>query len=261
MNETLRTRDCDKVLLVQAEFDGELDAAEAATLAAHRQHCPACQAAAAALQRARLLLIDNGLYEPAPDDVRRRVMARLAAAYPPAPTPLWALRSRMRAWWSAGIGFGLGAVCAAVLALLITAPSGPDLTQELVASHIRALQPGHLEDVVSTDRHTVKPWFDGRLDFAPSVKDLKNVGFPLKGGRLDYVDGHPVAALVYQRDKHIIDLYIWPGAQGERSSPQIAEYHGYNIVHWRWGGMSFWAVSDVEPAQLHDFAQAWHRAS
>ena len=92
MNETLRTRDCDKVLLVQAEFDGELDAAEAATLAVHRQHCPACQAAAAALQRARLLLIDNGLYEPAPDDVRRRVMARLAAAYPPAPT-LWALRS------------------------------------------------------------------------------------------------------------------------------------------------------------------------
>ncbi|MBV8738536.1 MAG: anti-sigma factor [Alphaproteobacteria bacterium] len=259
MNETLRTRDCDKVLLVQAEFDGELDAAEAATLAAHRQHCPACQAAAAALQRARLLM-DGGLYEPAPDDVRRRVMARLAAAQPPAPAPLWALRSRMRAWWSAGIGFGLGAACAAALALLIIAPSGPDPTQELVASHIRALQPGHLEDVVSTDRHTVKPWFDGRLDFAPPVKDLKNEGFPLKGGRLDYVDGRPVAALVYQRDKHIIDLYIWPGVLVGGRLPPTAEYHGYNIVHWRWGGMTFWAVSDVEPAQLSDFAQAWQRA-
>jgi anti-sigma factor RsiW len=260
MNETLRTRDCDKVLLVQAEFDGELDAAEAATLVAHRQHCPACQAAAAALQHARLLM-DGGLYEPAPDDVRRRVMARLAAAQPPATAPLWTLRSRMRVWWSAGIGFGLGAACAAVLALLIAAPSGPDLTRELVASHIRALQPGHLEDVVSTDRHTVKPWFDGRLDFAPPVKDLKDVGFPLKGGRLDYVDGRPVAALVYQRDKHIIDLYIWPEARGESSSLQLAEYHGYNILHWRWDGMTFWAVSDVEPAQLHDFAQAWQRAS
>lgn len=257
MNETLRTRDCDKVLLVQAEFDGELDAAEAATLAAHRQHCPVCQAAAAALQRTRLLM-DDRLYEPAPDDVRRRVMARLAAAQPPA--PLWALQSRMRTWWSAGIGFGLGAACAAALAFLIAAPSGPDLTRELVASHIRALQPGHLEDVVSTDRHTVKPWFDGRLDFAPPVKDLKDVGFPLKGGRLDYVEGRPVAALVYQRDKHIIDLYIWPGEQGERSAPRLAEYHGYNIVHWTWNGMTFWAVSDVEPAQLHDFAQAWQRA-
>jgi anti-sigma factor RsiW len=260
MNETLRTRDCDKVLLVQAEFDGELDAAEAATFAAHRQHCPVCQAAAAVLQRARLLM-DDGLYEPVPDDVHRRVMARLAAAQPPAPAPRWALRSRMRAWWSAGIGFGLGAACAAILAFFLVAPSGPDLTQELVASHIRALQPGHLEDVVSTDRHTVKPWFDGRLDFAPPVKDLKDVGFPLKGGRLDYVDGRPVAALVYQRDKHIIDLYIWPGAQGESSSPQLVEYHGYNIVHWTWNGMTFWAVSDVEPAQLRDFAQAWQRAS
>jgi anti-sigma factor RsiW len=259
MNETLRTRDCDKVLLVQAEFDGELDAAEAATLAAHRQHCPVCQAAAAALQRVRLLM-DDGLYEPAPDDVRRRIMARLAAAQPPAPAPPWALQSRMRTWWSAGIGFGLGAACAAALAFLIAAPSGPDLTRELVASHIRALQPGHLEDVVSTDRHTVKPWFDGRLDFAPPVKDLKDVGFPLKGGRLDYVEGRPVAALVYQRDKHIIDLYIWPGEQGERSAPQLAEYHGYNIVHWTWNAMTFWAVSDVEPVQLHDFAQAWQRA-
>ena len=260
MNETLRTLDCDKVLLVQAEFDGELDAAEAATLAAHRQHCPVCQAAAAALQRTRLLM-DDRLYEPAPDDVRRRVMARLAAAQPSATAPPWALQSRMRTWWSAGIGFGLGAACAAALAFLIAAPSGPDLTRELVASHIRALQPGHLEDVVSTDRHTVKPWFDGRLDFAPPVKDLKDVGFPLKGGRLDYVDGRPVAALVYQRDKHIIDLYVWPQAGGSSSAEELPQRHGYNVVHWRWNGMTFWAVSDVEPSQLADFAKLWQAAA
>ena len=98
------------------------------------------------------------------------------------------------------------------------------------------MQPGHLEDVVSTDQHTVKPWFDGRLDFAPPVKNLAAIGFPLKGGRLDYVDGRPVAALVYQRGKHIIDLYVWP--QGGEGMHRTSERHGYNVVHWTHDGMT-----------------------
>ena len=258
MNEPQMSGHCDKVLLVQAEFDGELDAAQAAALAAHRRDCPVCQAAAAALGNARVLLRD-GLYQPAPDDVRRRIIARLEAARP-APAP--ALRRlRLREWWSAGLGFGLGAACAAAFAFLIAIPSGSDLAQDLVASHIRALQPGHLEDVISTDRHTVKPWFDGRLDFAPPVIDLAKAGFPLKGGRLDYVDGREVAALVYQRDKHIIDLYVWPQAGGSSSAEELPQRHGYNVVHWRWNGMTFWAVSDVEPSQLADFAKSWQSAA
>lgn len=253
---------CDMVLLVQAEFDGELDAAEAAALAAHRQECPVCRAAGAALARARSLMQD-GLYQPMPDEMRRRLTARLAAARPAsaAGSPAPPLRSPLRAWWTAGIGFGLGAACAAALAFLLVVPSSPDLTGELVASHVRALQPGHLEDVISTDRHTVKPWFDGRLDFAPPVRDLAAVGFPLKGARLDYVDGRTVAALVYQRDKHIIDLFVWPAAKGPGGMPRTTERHGYNVVHWNWNGMSFWAVSDVELGQLLDFEKAWQRSS
>ncbi|HEY3909710.1 MAG TPA: anti-sigma factor [Stellaceae bacterium] len=247
---------CDNVLLVQAEFDGELDAAQAAALSAHRQHCPVCQAAAQALARARGLM-HEGLYQPAPDDVRRRIIARLDRERP---APVRALGSRLRAWWGAGIGFGLGAACALVLALLLVAPGEQNLTRELVADHIRALQPGHLEDVVSTNQHTVKPWFDGRLDFSPPVKDLAAIGFPLKGGRLDYLDSRTVAVLVYQRAKHIIDLYVWPQTEGAGSAPETTERHGYNVVNWTQNGMTFWAVSDVERSQLLDFAKAWRRS-
>jgi anti-sigma factor RsiW len=250
--------DCDMVLLVQAEFDGELDAGRAAELSAHRRDCAVCRVATATLARSRTLLSDD-LYEPAPDDVRRRVMARLAAARP-APS----LAERLGAWWRTALGFGLGAACATALAFLLVAPGGqeggPDPVRELVASHIRALQPGHLEDVASSDQHTVKPWFDGRLDFAPPVKHLKAEGFPLKGGRLDYIDGHTAAALVYQRDKHIIDLYIWPLPKPGESPIETAQRQGYNVVHWARDGMTFWAVSDVEMNQLVDFAKALQRA-
>ena len=170
---------CDKVLLVQAELDGELDAAQAAALEAHRADCPICQAAQEQLLRARALMRGD-LYETLPDDVRARVMARLGRAEPQAVS---GRRGRWRSWqWLRGpsIGFGLGAACAAAIALLVVLPGehGDDLTGAIVASHIRALQPGHLEDVVSTDQHTVKPWFDGRIDFAPPVKDFAAEGLP-----------------------------------------------------------------------------------
>jgi anti-sigma factor RsiW len=249
---------CDKVLLVQAELDGELDAAQAAALETHRADCPICQAAQQQLLRARALMRED-LYEALPDDVRARVMARLRQATPqPAPSP----RRRWGWDWLRGpsIGFGLGAACAAAISLLIVLPERNDVVGEVVADHIRALQPGHLEDVVSTDQHTVKPWFDGRIDFAPPVKDFAAEGFPLRGGRLDYLDGRPVAALVYQRDKHIIDLYVWPGSG---VSPRLigdTTIQGYNVVHWTAGGMDFWAVSDVERSQLDDFAALWRKA-
>jgi anti-sigma factor RsiW len=254
--------DCDKVLLVQAELDGELGAAEAASLAAHRAECPICQAAAVEFAQARALIRDD-LYQPVPEDMRHRVMAAIAAAQPPRPAlsaiamptaPGW-----WRRWWSNGASFGLGAACAAALALLLVMPeTPPGLTEQLVAGHVRALQPGHLQDVASEDRHTVKPWFDGRIDFAPPVKDLAAARFPLTGGRLDYLNGRPVAALVYQRDKHVIDLFVWPA--GGETSPQTAERQGYNIVHWSQNGMAFWAVSDLEAAQLKQFAENWRRA-
>jgi anti-sigma factor RsiW len=253
---------CEKVLLVQAELDGELDAAQAAALEIHRATCPICQAAQAELLRTRALLRTEA-YEPTPDDVRARVMARLRQVEPqiapiiaPAPPRQWG-------WtWLRGpsLGFGLGAVCAAALAFLILLPTQNDLTDAIVADHIRALQPGHLEDVVSTDQHTVKPWFDGRIDFAPPVRDFATEGFPLKGGRLDYLDNRPVAALVYQRDKHIIDLYVWPETSAGPHLAGDTAIQGYNVVHWTEGGMNFWAVSDVERNQLDDFANLWKKA-
>ena len=252
--------DCDKVLLVQAELDGELGAAEAAGLAAHRAECPICEAAAAELAQARALVRDD-LYQPVPEDVRQRVMTALAVARPARPAMAAAAPESLgwwRRWWSNGASFGLGAACAAALAFLLLMPAmPPGLTEQVIAGHVRALQPGHLQDVASEDRHTVKPWFDGRIDFAPPVKDLGAARFPLTGGRLDYLDGRPVAALIYQRDKHVIDLFVWPAA-GE-TPPQSAERQGYNIVHWSQNGMAFWAVSDLETAQLKQFAEDWRR--
>jgi anti-sigma factor RsiW len=252
--------DCDKVLLVQAELDGELGAAEAAGLAAHRAECPICEAAAVELAQARALVRDD-LYQPVPEDVRHRVMTALAAARPARPAMAAAAPESLgwwHRWWSNGASFGLGAACAAALAFLLLMPAmPPGLTEQVIAGHVRALQPGHLQDVASGDRHTVKPWFDGRIDFAPPVKDLAAQHFPLTGGRLDYLDGRPVAALIYQRDKHVIDLFVWPAA-GE-TPPQSAERQGYNIVHWSQNGMAFWAVSDLETAQLRQFAEDWRR--
>jgi len=246
---------CDRVLLVQAEFDGELDAAQAASLAAHRETCPVCQAAAAELAQTRELLRAPGLYQPIPDAVRARVLARLGAAGPAArPARNW-----FSGWRQGWTGFGLGTACAAVLAFLVLMPAEPGLVDQIVSGHIRALQPGHLEDVVSTDQHTVKPWFDGRLDFAPPVKDLGADGFPLKGGRLDYLASRPVAALVYQRDKHLIDLFVWPEA-GSATAAATAARSGYNLVHWSADGMALWAVSDVEAGQLADFARDWQKS-
>jgi anti-sigma factor RsiW len=246
---------CEKVLLVQAELDGELDAAQAASLEVHRAGCPICQAAQTELLRTRALLRQEP-YEPTPDDVRARVMARLHAAEPrvaPAPVRRWR-------WVFPSLGgFGLGAVCAAALALIVVLPQRNDLVDQVVAGHVRALQPGHLEDVVSTDQHTVKPWFDGKLDFAPPVVDLAPAGFPLVGGRLDYADGRPVAALVYQRRLHYINVFVWPSTEkpGEQVASQTRQ--GYNILHWTQGGMTFWTVSDLAADELQTFVALFRK--
>ena len=249
---------CEMVLLVQAEFDGELDAAEAAALMAHRALCPICQAAGTELAAARELMRED-LYEKLPEAARGRILGRLAAARPASPSRgPW--QSLWRWWRQAAAGFALGAAAAAGLLLLVLSPAEEGLADQVLAGHLRALQPGHLEDVASTDRHTVKPWFDGRIDFAPPVKDLAAQGFPLLGGRLDYLAGRPVAALVYRRDKHIINLFIWPAERAADAPLRTVERQGYNIVHWSASGMRLWAVSDLERDQLRAFAEDWRRS-
>ena len=237
---------CPMILLVQADIDGELDAGRAADLIRHRADCPECQAAYADLMMLRDRLKESDLQERAPDSLRRF----LAEQSKPRQQPKI---SR----WRGGASFAAGMALAASLAFaLFLRPAAPDPLALVVDAHVRALQPGHLEDVVSTDRHTVKPWFEGKLDFAPPVKDLADRQFPLTGGRLDVLEGHPVAALVYRRGTHPINLLVWPAAGPDRD-PATEDRNGFTIVHWVQNGMTLWAVSDVERAQLEEFAKLW----
>ena len=239
---------CDEFsLLIQADLDGELDTAATAALAAHLRDCPGCAALQRDLLEVSARLRRDIVPMTAPAALRRSLEARLRpAATVPAPTGF-------RRWRLPG-SFAAGAAIAAALMLLLPGMQ-PDADGELLAGHIRALQPGHLTDVVSTDQHTVKPWFDGRIDYAPPVEDFAAQGYPLIGGRLDYIGGRAVAALVYRRDKHPIDLFVWPLRSGDGSGAEMVR--GFNIVRWTQGGMAFRAVSDLEAGQLSDFARLW----
>lgn len=243
--------DCGKLLLLQAELDGELDAAQSAELAAHRVDCPVCQRNGAFLASARQVL-RGATYHRASPDLVRAVASHIGAEQP---LP----RRRVSFPWQGLAGFGAGAALAAAIVLAFLPAGPPALVSALVDDHVRALQPGHLMDVISTNQHTVKPWFDGKLDFAPPVKDLTAAGFPLLGGRLDYLHGRAVAVLVYGRGKHLLDVFVWP-VSGAAAEPAYATRDGYHIVHWTADGMSFSAVSDLDPAGLREFVADWRQA-
>ena len=246
-------------LLIQADADGELSAADSARIAAHLAGCPACAGLHGQLASLSQRVRDAAPYWPAPDALRTAVLRQLAsrAPSPVAVTHAPTVRTGLLTRWRLGLAapFGAGAL-AAGLTLALLVPQQGGVSDALVAGHIRALQPGHLMDVASADQHTVKPWFDGRLDFAPPVKDLKPEGFPLMGGRLDYVADRPVAALVYGRRQHVIDLFVWP--EGRRvPGADTFEHSGYNVVRWHRDGMVFSAVSDLGAPELAEFARLW----
>lgn len=162
----------------------------------------------------------------------------------------------------AGLGLAAAILLAAIIAssLLprLRAPNADQfLATQLIASHVRSLMANHLSDVASSDQHTVKPWLDARLDFAPPVVDLTNEGFPLIGGRLDYLDRRPVAALIYQRRKHFINLFIWPAGHDVDKMPNMLTRDGYQLLHWNGSPFNYWAVSDVSEADLQAFKQAF----
>jgi len=237
-------------LLIQADLDRELDAAATAVLTAHVQDCPACAALQRDLGDLSGRLRGALMAERAPAALRAALEAKLI----PAPViPLRPARTRLLALTA----FGAGAAIAAAIALAVIPARHDDGLAELVAGHVRALQPGHLTDVVSSDQHTVKPWFDGRIDYAPPVVDFAAQGFVLVGGRLDYIGGRPVAALVYRKDKHPIDLFVWPG-QGN-AAPETSGRDGYAVVGWSGEGMVFRAVSDLNGPELAAFAALWRR--
>lgn len=254
--------DCGKLLLLQAELDGELDAAEAAALAEHRATCPVCKRNESAIMAARQA-VRHATYHRADPQFLRSLADRIGADRIGAerigtdrPSP----RRRASLPWRGLATFGAGAALAAAILLTVLPLGRQDVVTALVDDHVRALQPGHLLDIVSTNQHNVKPWFDGKLDFAPPVKNLAAEGFPLLGGRLDYLHGRSAAVLVYSRGKHLVELFVWPASAGIEV-PANAAHSGYNVMHWTANGMSFSAVSDLEAAGLQQFVRDWQQAS
>jgi anti-sigma factor RsiW len=241
----------DKELLLHALADGELDAGNVLALEAHMATCPACAAELAAIREVKHRLRAAPLAYKAPADLLARVDAAIEEAERPPP------RRRIGAeTWV--LGGGMGAI-AASLALLALAPSSAGLQSQLIDAQARSLEAQHLVDVQTSDRHTVKPWFNGKVDFAPPVVDLAPQGYPLVGGRLDRVDGKRVAALVFRRRAHVINLFIWPG--DAPAAPAVDHKQGYSLVRWGRGGLIFWAVSDVDSGDLLGFQAAFAAAT
>jgi anti-sigma factor RsiW len=231
---------------VHGYFDNELDAAGAAEFERHLEQCSECVYALEDLESLRSSMSLAQLCERAPAPLRKKILAGLGTELPVATFP-----SRTVWRWLAVAAAILLATYASWRVTSVGRSGSYDnaLAAEIVDAHLRSLQPGHLTDVISTDQHTVKPWFDGKLDFSPPVQDFGDQGFPLQGGRIDVVHGQTVAALVYVRRKHFVNVFIWPTDEKDRA-PSSGSQQGYHWLEWRKGGMEFCAVSDAAPSAL-----------
>ena len=242
--------------LLPAYLDGELDLVRHLEMEHHLQDCEACMGRHENHRTLRAALGSEGLYYRAPDSLRTRVRASLGPADGPGLTHRRALWVRLGAAAAAAglllLGWALGRAGVGP-----STPPAPNdrLAQQVLASHVRSLLlDEHRFDVQSSNRHVVKPWFAGKVDFAPEVPDLSAHEFTLLGGRLDYLDGRPVAALVYQRRQHVVNLFLWP-APGPDEPPRPATRQGYHLVRWAQGGMTWWAVSDLNEQELQAFVE------
>jgi anti-sigma factor RsiW len=238
---------CDRAgIALHVYFDDELDAIDASDFERHLKRCSDCINALAALESLRSSINIARLYEKAPPAFRRKLLADIGSARPLAVLPA-------RGVWS-WLAIAATLILIAYTSWQVVSSNRSDnyesvFAAEILDAHLRSLQPGHLTDVVSTDQHTVKPWFDGKLDFSPPVRDFGDQGFPLQGGRIDIVHGRAVAALVYARRKHFVNVFMWPTDKKD-ASPRSGSQRGYQWIEWRAGGMDFCAVSDAVPSAL-----------
>ena len=241
--------------LLHAYFDGELDLVRTVEIEEHLKTCSDCARELRKQQTMRQSLRSANLYERAPESLHTRIRAGLPGGKVQ-PKVVQMRRPSVLEWFAVAAAVVFGLILGARVISSVSGQRQTNLVaQEIAASHIRSLQPGHLFDVQSTDQHTVKPWFDGKLDFAPPVTDFANKGFPLVGGRLDYLDNRDVAALVYQRQKHLINVFIWPAESKPAKLPEIQTIQGYNLAFWWRDGMSFCAVSDLNIGELRELVQ------
>jgi anti-sigma factor RsiW len=243
--------------LLHPHADGELDIPATLDLERHLEHCPDCAAAGDRLRDLRATLATAPYYK-APIDLDRQIRAAIGL---PTRAPQRNLR-RILTPLALAAGLLLAAALPLVIARYRSSHADDPLARELAAAHVRSLMADHLLDVPSTDRHTVKPWFAGRLDFSPDVRDLADRGFPLAGGRLDYINGRPVAALVYRRGKHVINCFTWPAPPGAPDTPPtVMSAQSYSIVHFTHAGLTTYAISDAAPYALQQFADAFRTSA
>lgn len=242
--------DCRDAL--NAYVDGELMPDEAQDIRDHLSTCGDCAAEHEVLMTVSRRL-KAGLQRPrAPDILRARI--RSAIAQPDAFSEVTPRRERLALpalIAAAAIVAVLGSLASFAVGRRMAAT--PPVVEQVLASHIRSLMPGHLTDVASSDLHNVKPWFNGRVDLSPSVPRLDSAGFPLVGGRLDYVGGRPVAAVVYSRRQHLINVFSWPAADAHDARAVVSTEHGYHLVHWSAAGVDYWAASDLGLPELNQF--------
>jgi anti-sigma factor RsiW len=238
---------------VDAYLDGELAAGDARELETHLAHCPECTRFRNGRLELRAAIVTGVPTFQAPAALRERVRAAIRA---PRRFTVQSL------WRPLALAASLAVVALGSWTLALQRAAGATLADDVLSSHIRSLMPppGHLTDVPSSDQHTVKPWFNGRLDFSPPVSDFAGRAYPLIGGRLDYVDGRPVAALVYGRRQHMINVFVWPAARGASGGPSTRDRQGYHMLHWTTPDYTYWVVSDLGWAELQDFAQLLRQA-
>ena len=261
--------------LMDGYLDGELDPITSQTIEQHLRECPKCDQAYK-IHGSLIRAIGNATpYYKAPSELRERIQsslreeiaerpARNIARETQRPFPRSQPRPRAILWETSWNWLALAAaiIFAAIIAFTLVPRwqrPGADqfLATQLIASHVRSLMANHLTDVASSDQHTVKPWLDVKLDFAPPVVDLANEGFPLIGGRLDYLDNRPVAALVYQRRKHFINLFVWPKTPGTTETEKTITRQGYHLHRWMDSDFNYWAVSDVNEADVDAFKKVF----
>jgi anti-sigma factor RsiW len=240
-------------------IDGELDAVHSLQLEQHLATCPHCANQLERFEALKQVVAQKGVRWRTPDHVRAQVLAAIsreaaADARSTAAEPggrQFSLLGFIRQWIFVP---SLAALAASLFLVIAPIHDRAPLEDEIVASHVRSLLVNHLTDVATSDQHTVKPWFNGKIDFSPPVVDLAGAGFPLAGGRLDYIGGRVVAALVYKRQAHLINLFVWPASPAGTTT---TSRDGYNMENWSEGGLTFWAVSDVSAGDINKFRETY----
>lgn len=243
--------------LIQAYADMELDPASSLEMEQHLRSCPACAQTLGDILRLRSTVKAGAPYHKPGPELTNRIHATLQKAGGAQPGQH---RAQRQTWLRAGAALAAAVVLAWTIVPLLSGRSADDrIAAEVISDHVRSLMVDHLTDVVSSDQHTVKPWFSGKLDFSPPVENFVPQGYALVGGRLDYLGNRTVAALVYRHRQHYINLFVWPADAGSATKPEELSRQGYQVMHWTQSGMHYWVVSELNQDELRQFSSLLRR--